>query len=543
MGASLVASDSPGNLTFFPVFSLRTHALLRITPVDSSQSIYRSGGIVDRLDEESLSLLAKMSNDDSLQSIFIVRSLDFCGLDDIDGIFTLTKGLFKPKHPSPGELLDHISGFSPVFNTQPGLRAIEIPDSWNRNINAIIDDAESSKKNPVSVVCGAKDVGKSTFVRYFVNCLLNKHQKIAYLETDIGQSEFSPYGMITLHVLDSPLLGPPYTHQHLTPKRSHFFGAITPRDNPSHYLRCIHQLIDTWRLENSNAADTDQLPLVINTQGWIKGLGYDLMLDIIRDPVVTDIFALQSPQPFPPTFENDVTLTGEPLKQIQREVELRYVESVQKLVPVAKFVAYDLRVMSMVSYLYQNMAQFGKANELWWNFQSCLVERVPWSLDWRTGLNGIWVLWDDIKLSQLLYSLNGSLVALISDDVARERPTPAQGTGDIVPPTYFPPSVYPPPNPDTSFCLGFALVRAIDPSKHAFLFLTPLPAAKLKKVTGMVKGDIELPLCCMLDRQQTGGGGVARQPWRKVPYLTERVVEGLGGNAMQIRRVNRRVRK
>lgn len=44
-----------------------------------------------------------------------------------------------------------------------------------------------------------------------------------------------------------------------------------------------------------------------------------------------------------------------------------------------------------------------------------LVERVPWCLDWTRGVKGVWVLFEEVRWSQLLYTLNGSVVALVGD--------------------------------------------------------------------------------------------------------------------------------
>jgi polynucleotide 5'-hydroxyl-kinase GRC3/NOL9 len=79
-------------------------------------------------------------------------------------------------------------------------------------------------------------------------------------------------------------------------------------------------------------------------------------------------------------------------------------------------------------------------------------------------------------------------------------------------------------------------VRAIDPSQHALLLLTPLPLSALEKVSGLVKGELQLPLWAMLDHQLGKGSGVANVPWNKVPYITQESTEGAGANALRVRR-------
>lgn len=85
-------------------------------------------------------------------------------------------------------------------------------------------------------------------------------------------------------------------------------------------------------------------------------------------------------------------------------------------------------------------------------------------------------------------------------------------------------------------CHGFGIVRAIDPSRHALLLLTPVPASTLEKVSGIIKGELQLPLWIMLDRRLEKGNGVANVPWKKVPYITQESTEGAGANALRVRR-------
>ena len=39
-----------------------------------------------------------------------------------------------------------------------------------------------------------------------VSCLL-RCPKVAYIESDVGQSEFTPCGLVSLNILDSPIFG------------------------------------------------------------------------------------------------------------------------------------------------------------------------------------------------------------------------------------------------------------------------------------------------------------------------------------------------
>ena len=59
---------------------------------------------------------------------------------------------------------------------------------------------------PVVLLCGARNQGKSSFARLLINRAL-ADGPVRFLECDIGQSELSPPGMISLHTVSEPLLG------------------------------------------------------------------------------------------------------------------------------------------------------------------------------------------------------------------------------------------------------------------------------------------------------------------------------------------------
>lgn len=248
--------------------------------------------------------------------------------------------------------------------------------------------------------------------------MMISHKRVAYLETDVGQTEFTPAGIIALHVLESPILGPPCTHQNIASRRSHYFGAATVRDDPNYYMRIVRQLTSTWQQHYNQEPDIDmidQVPLVVNTHGWVKGLGYDLLVGLVDMVGPTNVFATHGSTPsFPPTFATDIL----PSSDGNVQPKLHYIENpVRGSRIVSKYLATDLRALAFVSYMYQDLTHFGQPNKPWWNFKTSLVERLPWSLDWRTGLDtGIWILSQDIKLNHLLYALNVSIVALISSD-------------------------------------------------------------------------------------------------------------------------------
>ena len=225
--------------------------------------------------------------------------------------------------------------------------------------------------------------------------------------------------MVSLHIIESPIMGPPYTHQHISPVHSHYIGSLTSGNNPSYYLDTIGHLLDLYKSNYYNLG----IPLIINTQGWINGLGYDLLLSIIQQATPTDVFVMHSQQldqskNLPPTFAATISPSPIELEEQQEKAmkkNMHYLECVvDPLAPNTRFFsATSSRELAMVSYLHQDLNHFGRLGQPWWNFQTRIVDKLPWVLDWRKGLlNGVWFLSEDVPQSQLLYALNGTLVAL-----------------------------------------------------------------------------------------------------------------------------------
>lgn len=59
------------------------------------------------------------------------------------------------------------------------------------------------------LVKGPKRTGKSTFARSLANRLSTSFKRVAFLECDVGQTEFTPPGIIALNVLEHPVFGMP----------------------------------------------------------------------------------------------------------------------------------------------------------------------------------------------------------------------------------------------------------------------------------------------------------------------------------------------
>ncbi|KIH65694.1 hypothetical protein ANCDUO_03978 [Ancylostoma duodenale] len=157
---------------------------------------------------------------------------------------------------------------------------------------------------------GCSGSGKSTLVRHIVNANLQQEGPAIYLlDADVGQTEFTPAGCMSLwkHMINKSVTRSaharhkcilavagggkedslvrarrrrahgqnkdiPCTHQQLTYPCSYFFGNISPADDTEKYKVIFDRLLNEFQ----STSEPGSL-LIINTMGWVDGLGCELL--------------------------------------------------------------------------------------------------------------------------------------------------------------------------------------------------------------------------------------------------------------------------
>lgn len=155
--------------------------------------------------------------------------------------------------------------------------------------------------NDVVLVYGAINSGKSTLVHHIINRYLSAVRQVSstssssrsrpapiyYLETDPGQTEFTPCGVLSLVRLTKQVVSTPgfkyvRNSQATCPSKddifSKVFGGTSPAGHERHYMSLIDQL---WTKYVNMCQQSSRGPLVINTMGWVEELGLKLLLHII----------------------------------------------------------------------------------------------------------------------------------------------------------------------------------------------------------------------------------------------------------------------
>ncbi|XP_021273484.1 polynucleotide 5'-hydroxyl-kinase NOL9 [Numida meleagris] len=362
---------------------------------------------------------------------------------------------------------------------------------------------------PVIMVCGPKSIGKSTFNRYLINLLLNRLPSVEYMECDIGQTEFTPPGCVSLSNVTEPFLGPPFTHQR-TPRKMVYYGQTSCEQDTERYIDVVKYVFSSYRKE---------VPLVINTMGWVKGEGLLLLTDMIRllsptHVVQMDVYDWKAMAPLTP--ENVHLAPGLYTKGKQqaksRQMDLSAAESWKspegeedasapeyKLLYIhpefpragvageARVHSSILRDMSILGYLGQ-LQPPDVASVL--PLHSLVPYQVPFN---AVALR---VIHTDVAPTNIMYAVNASWVGLcrIPDEIRSQTAGPVLLTQTPI-----------------CDCLGFGIVRGVDMEKQLYHVLTPVPPENLRLVNCLLLGNIAIPNCILVSQEGIEG---------EIPYVT-----------------------
>ena len=124
------------------------------------------------------------------------------------------------------------------------------------------------------------------------------YDHVYVLDCDIGQSEFTPSGCLSLTKVTSPILDKPYGHQKKTFENSYFYGDNTVTKLPLYLVSwCLtvfssgilfqdifERLFNKFKLISEPGS-----VCIINSMGWVVDVGAEI-LDSITKVAEPDLF-------------------------------------------------------------------------------------------------------------------------------------------------------------------------------------------------------------------------------------------------------------
>jgi hypothetical protein len=468
-----------GTLHFYPVYSPSSHSLVSIKSIQSDPILTRRVGNSSEEDCKEVQQLLKQWRTKE-GTIIAIKSLPD-HMEGVETIMPIFRNLFGVNHDKD---LPHFISVSLEQNFT----------HFTKNQELKVDQMFDGVGNP-PIVCivGNVNSGKSTTSRFIVNRSLKRYQKIAYLDCDVGQPELGVQGCVGIHLVDKPLLGPPFTHTQI-PFISYHVGFVSPKVMPDEYSKALLELFKSYQAELSH------LPLVVNTCGWTKGVGYDILAHFLSNIQPTDLILLDHQ-------EQNRNLIFPNLPETTRQHSFTCIREDQ--IQKTKLNGADQRALHLTSYFF--------THDQFWDFSRSLGEKHPYRVHWSQFK--ILFLGEEVPFSQALVVLNGSIVGLAVDKTVYHDSKPNKSLGFI------------PHNSEVVHnCMGLGIIRGIDPQSECFYILTPLPTKELEKVNLLIRGTLELPSALY-----SNGFGRAH-----VPYTTFMMAEGIGSAALKNRHLGRR---
>ncbi|KAI6140917.1 hypothetical protein EDD17DRAFT_1667529 [Pisolithus thermaeus] len=508
------------------------------------------------------------------------------GVEGLGRICRVFENVFKPPRGTTARDIG-IPEIRLISHSTKDMLPYTLPPSWETGLT-YMDLPPNSRTDitlaPLCMVKGPKKSGKSTFSRTLLNRLLSRYRRVAFLECDVGQSEFTPGGMVALSIIEGHVFGPPFTHPTL-PYRAQYIGSSTPRANPSYYLSAIQTLLETYRLEvhvpaladtstSSDGRIEDVIPLVVNTMGWTKGLGADLNTRIGELVEPSHVFEIEGSEEggWP---ARSVDLAGEnnhtfPLCSPATSAVRVQLEAIQAdATNMHAFSAADHRNINTLSYFHAVFPPFigeqqpsasvsfsvvpspvslRQVTAECWDATLPLCARYPYEVCCESAFDRVYLVgsgYEDVVPSELPRVLNCAVVGLVAYD-ENTKEAEMEPTDQVVSSLPYSPG-QPVPHPSISNCLGLALIRGVfsssnpspTPSQSSLThlhILTPLPPSILGHARVLIKGEFELPVWGMLDFREGEEGGIAGVERERVPYLQWGKSEGLGSQRRRVRR-------
>lgn len=152
---------------------------------------------------------------------------------------------------------------------------IEVPPAWERLTLSSLRD--------VVLIVGAPDTGKSTFARYLYRRLHEHHERVAFVDGDMGQATLGPPTTMTL------ALGLPGDDAFPPTGRCYrvFIGSVSPRRHMLPTVVGAYRLVQKAREEGATAIVFDTTGLVNPDQGG--GELKRAKIDLLRPTAVVGI--------------------------------------------------------------------------------------------------------------------------------------------------------------------------------------------------------------------------------------------------------------
>ncbi|KAI3402322.2 GRC3 [Candida oxycetoniae] len=252
--------------------------------------------------------------------------------------------------------------FEPIFGQREDVQGLNIDNSWVEYFQK-----HMRCKEPRFMVIGGKNTGKTTFSKSMANySVLSSKQSVVYLDLDPGQSEFSSPYCLSLHVEKSAQYCFDWTHSRAGV--SHYYGFTSPMEAPTRYLEIAEILFK----EYSTKYAPKRYPLIVNTPGWIKGYGREILSQLSQIIEPTFVVHLTKNVPVEPSSENP---------ELIQNLQLQDLNVLPGSFYASKYHAAQIRSIYKLLYFHQDRNNC-------FDFSRYLLDHAPFRISYYVGENG-----------------------------------------------------------------------------------------------------------------------------------------------------------
>jgi len=177
--------------------------------------------------------------------------------------------------------------------------ASETPMVTYANVEGVLEKRrEKARADPTTfdgprvALVGPTDVGKSSVSKILCNYAVRKGWHPLFVDLDLGQNGIATpatVGAVPVDRTIDPTEG--FANARDLPL-VYFHGDASPGNNPELYMHLIENLSAMIDKRNATNADAKSSGIVVNTAGWVDGVGYKLLLRALDALKITDVLVI-----------------------------------------------------------------------------------------------------------------------------------------------------------------------------------------------------------------------------------------------------------
>ncbi|XP_058975911.1 polynucleotide 5'-hydroxyl-kinase NOL9-like isoform X2 [Musca domestica] len=367
--------------------------------------------------------------------------------------------------------LQNINPDRPLFNSEYLLRCIINTSAMEQKCLRLSDQwklLEVSRKSRI-LLAGGKGVGKSTLLRYLINKELQSKEKVLLIDLDIGQPEIFVPQTVSCAVVTKPLLGPGF-FLNQQPEKAFAVGHTNIALCAHRYIEAVQQLIDYCLAQNH----LQDIPWFVNTMGYNKGFGLELISVIIKSLPLTDVIQLQSNK----AINNfDTLLFPQNINQVPCNMFMEYNGNPDEESPILEYRTHVWQTAVTQESRYQKEWDMSPKDTRYAMLLTRLSVALQGHAEWLTDCKPLSAPLDQLKLinlmdnkppcsqDELAKAMEANLVYLCHAENERSAVE----------------------------CLGIGVVRAIDYHVRQVYLIPAIFTPLLKHVNCLALGDMPLP--------------------------------------------------